>query len=610
MRSRFSWTSTSIWVLQGAVFLAATLAQYIFWSWIWKDEHGAIPISLMIAGLLISTVACWAAGVLVRIWRQQQELRQRLDQSEGKLNTMRTFLGGSLRMDTELQDAVDERKVMETALGVIADLVGARGASFVPLDEWGQSLPATVYGKLPLPLLNAWTEHLTASPTRQACRVCQKHHALAGDACPLSNSPFESIIGIHCFPLQRGGRTLGMVNLYLPGKPQLDDEVTDYLLGLLNEAALAVESIRLRNREMGILHQVQGIRAPRADLSSLLQVLMEGLTQALEVDGAQLSARSPAEDQLLLETPHGKRDLFALPAAEELRRRVIAAGRAILPGTPSEGDSSLDERLAGFPLRAPDGRVLGVVLLASETPLQLDERRRMLLQTVTEQATLLIEIEREMLTLEYRTVIQERARLAREIHDGLAQTLAFLKLQAAQMQIYLSQGNLDKLAQVLKQNHETLSNAYLDARQAIDDLRLAPREGFTPWLEQLLAEFETASGLSVERSIQDPQPDLSPEVQAQVVRIVQEALNNIRKHAGAGHVSVSLRRWNGDTVLEVSDDGRGFSPEDIPGISQYGLRGMRERAELIGAEFQVISKPHQGTTVRLSLPVNRQETVP
>jgi signal transduction histidine kinase len=111
----------------------------------------------------------------------------------------------------------------------------------------------------------------------------------------------------------------------------------------------------------------------------------------------------------------------------------------------------------------------------------------------------------------------------------------------------------------------------------------------------------------VKIELQMDDPAFLPEVQAQLVRIVQEALNNVRKHSRASMVRISLRNWGGDLLLEINDDGQGFDPDDIPPVAQYGLRGMRERAELIGADFQIISQPRSGTTVRLNLPMYFQE---
>jgi two-component system nitrate/nitrite sensor histidine kinase NarX len=89
----------------------------------------------------------------------------------------------------------------------------------------------------------------------------------------------------------------------------------------------------------------------------------------------------------------------------------------------------------------------------------------------------------------------------------------------------------------------------------------------------------------------------------QLIRIVQEALSNVRKHAYATQAWVTCRLVDGNFVIEIRDDGCGFSPDEIPGVSKYGLQGMRERSELIGADFQVFSKPDEGTTVSIRLPI-------
>jgi two-component system nitrate/nitrite sensor histidine kinase NarX len=89
-----------------------------------------------------------------------------------------------------------------------------------------------------------------------------------------------------------------------------------------------------------------------------------------------------------------------------------------------------------------------------------------------------------------------------------------------------------------------------------------------------------------------------------MIRIVQESLSNIRKHSQADLVIISCRELENRLVLETVDNGIGFSPDDIARPSQHGLRGMKERAELIGADFQIISRPGEGTKIRLDLPLS------
>jgi two-component system nitrate/nitrite sensor histidine kinase NarX len=127
----------------------------------------------------------------------------------------------------------------------------------------------------------------------------------------------------------------------------------------------------------------------------------------------------------------------------------------------------------------------------------------------------------------------------------------------------------------------------------------------------MIEEFEenTRGQLQISLGCLDIRSELASEVQAQLIRIIQEALSNIRKHAGASQIWISCCENHSDLILEIRDDGIGFSAEDIPGPSQHGLRGTRERVELIGADFQVISHPRQGTIIRVSLPVKTREKI-
>lgn len=208
--------------------------------------------------------------------------------------------------------------------------------------------------------------------------------------------------------------------------------------------------------------------------------------------------------------------------------------------------------------------------------------------------------------LENKAVLDERTRLAREIHDGLAQTLAFLKIEAARMQSYVSKGEMDAVTRTLQACHQTLSDAYLDARQVIDNLRHVPDEALSDWLKMTAADFKTLSGMDVDVSNVNLSHIFPPNVKAQLTRIVQEALTNIRKHAQSCTVTISAVEREGEAVIEIRDNGIGFSPEEARSVSKYGLRSMRERAESISADFQIISAPDMGTTVRLQIPISEK----
>jgi len=140
-------------------------------------------------------------------------------------------------------------------------------------------------------------------------------------------------------------------------------------------------------------------------------------------------------------------------------------------------------------------------------------------------------------------------------------------------------------------------------------LRRIPDANLADWLLLTASDFTTLTGLTVDVSNLNLDHVFPNSVKVQLIRIVQEALTNIRKHAEACSVSISAFEREQEVVIEVQDNGRGFMPEDVHQGSQYGLRSMRERAESIGADFQIISSSDIGTTVRLRIPTFEKENL-
>jgi two-component system nitrate/nitrite sensor histidine kinase NarX len=278
-----------------------------------------------------------------------------------------------------------------------------------------------------------------------------------------------------------------------------------------------------------------------------------------------------------------------------------------------DGDPGLVQGLRSLlaaPLVIPEEPAFGVIVAGNFSSHKFNARHLTLLQTLAGQVSLVVRNSELRAEMEFNTIIAERTRLAREIHDGLAQTLGFLKLQAAQMENLLAANETDRLKDSLATTYKVLSDAYLDVRHAIDGLRISPNgEGLSAWLKETCLEFEENTGLRVNLDEFPADEILPPEIQVQLIRIIQEALSNVRKHACATQAWVSYRQIGHDFIIEVRDDGCGFSLEEIPSVSRYGLQGMRERSELIGADFQVISQIDEGTIVKLRVPIPAGEIV-
>jgi signal transduction histidine kinase len=202
-------------------------------------------------------------------------------------------------------------------------------------------------------------------------------------------------------------------------------------------------------------------------------------------------------------------------------------------------------------------------------------------------------------------VTEERGRIAREKHDGLAQVLGYLSLQMQTLEALVRRGDCPATLTELKHARAHILEAQADVRQNILSLRttLAGDLGLLPALQQYLAEFEVQTGISAELvNTVVSEPRLSPLAEAQLVRIVQEALTNVRKHAHAGKVQVRLAAGDGMLQVAVADDGCGITaPKD--GRWRFGLSTMQERAESVGGELDIYSAPGAGTTVKARLPM-------
>jgi signal transduction histidine kinase len=195
---------------------------------------------------------------------------------------------------------------------------------------------------------------------------------------------------------------------------------------------------------------------------------------------------------------------------------------------------------------------------------------------------------------------EERARLAREIHDGMSQQLWLARLKQGRL---LKEGGLsDEALALASEVSGSIESAMDEARQAILALRPAEGTTFIEVIERYVDEFSDRFGIPAECRIDPTVERLGPRAQAELLRIVQEALANARKHADATRVRVTAEPIAGGLRLTVADNGRGFEPGN-GGSTGYGLRGMRERAELIGASLAVDSRPLDGTRIFVDVPL-------
>ena len=262
---------------------------------------------------------------------------------------------------------------------------------------------------------------------------------------------------------------------------------------------------------------------------------------------------------------------------------------------------------ASIPLYA-HGRELGVLNVASTDWQELSEDDLRLLYTVGDLLSIAIERARLFERSTQMGVVEERNRLAREIHDTLAQglTAVSLKLETADA-LLENQPNVEKVRQIINQAL-SLTRANLDeARRSVLDLRAAPLEGRTlpQAIRHLAEEIMAREALSVTFEAVSANRPLPLRVEVGLFRIAQEALNNILQHADASRVKITLQSTDSHVSMSIVDDGKGFDPAHIPDNS-FGLIGVNERAKLLGGTFEIKSSTGEGAEAEIRVPLERR----
>ncbi len=565
---------------------------------------------LLFYGVVGPTLAWWALTTLyhrvqetARAYRALAETGQELDRVNRRLTVL-------LAINRRLVEAEDEEELLKSIVELPQQVMPLMGASFIPFDDQGYPRRILFHGDLELEWVEGWIRRfMEKEGLYQRCQTCIRRHQAGHSTahCPLQQETTAAGVRtqIYCLPLVRGQRPFGLLNLYLAPEKSLSREEEMLLSAMGDEMALALESSRLRARELTTLYRLQQWQQ-RDSLQTMLTEVLADTVKALEADGgwifledreggalypcAQVGASTPGEQTLL----------------EGLVTSMRSVQSPLILGDVAQEDASPGFRsLLLAPMRF-EGQHVGCLVLWSAQGHAFSRRHARLAATVAMQSGLIVENQRLSARVEHQAALAERARLAREIHDGLAQTLGYLKLRTAQIGKWLQQQELGRAQEALEQVRSLIAAAYVDAREAIDGLRLQPGEGsIRSWFLPLLEDFRALS--SVEIIAGEPPPvSLPAEVHIQLLRIVQEALGNVRKHSGADRAVIEWQVEGSWLTLSISDNGRGFEAQDVPPFSRHGLRIMQERAELIDGDFQIVSHPGKGAQVIVRLPIPQE----
>jgi PAS domain S-box-containing protein len=306
------------------------------------------------------------------------------------------------------------------------------------------------------------------------------------------------------------------------------------------------------------------------------------------------------------------------PAAERLlglsaNRAQGKAWSTLLPDCP-EGSQCLQPGTDPVELRPRTGtedRRYALALSQLQDHRGLTTGYLLLLRDVTEQRrTQARLLERQWA----KASLQERELLAQELHDGMAQNLGFINLQAQAAHLYLRSGQMEAALDSLDRLAEVAVMLQGDTRELIGDLLTVsqPSEGLCSVMRRAVAHFEAQTGLPVDLELAEDldaichSEALPPVAGVQLLRILQEALANVRKHACApSQIDVQLKASDGQLQMTIADNGSGFDPaKGGNGGKHFGLQVMNQRAERIGGRLALLSAPGQGTRVVVNVPLD------
>lgn len=374
--------------------------------------------------------------------------------------------------------------------------------------------------------------------------------------------------------------------------------------GLLQEKSERLES----------LYEMTNLVAKATSLDGLAQDFTKNIAKISRADGVALRWSNQGGQRHLMLAAHG------LPTA------MVDAEQCIYSGDCHCGATLLGKALTVIPIRdvssAPlahcakagfetvvtipvrlHDHVMGEIDLFFHARTSPTPAERSLLEALSSHLASGMENLRLNSLEKEAAVSQERHLLARELHDSIAQSLAFLKIQVQLMRDAIKTADAADVAKILEEIDAGVKESYGDVRELLLHFRTRTNtEDIEPALATTLQKFAHQSGIKTALSMQGQGMPLSPDVQIQVLHIVQEALSNVRKHAHASQAWLDVQQqptWR----FEVRDDGIGFNPDtDQFDETHVGMRIMTERALRIGASIDVVSTPSRGSSVMLTLP--------
>jgi nitrate/nitrite-specific signal transduction histidine kinase len=430
----------------------------------------------------------------------------------------------------------------------------------------------------------------------------------------------EGVRSIAICPLQTEDKRLGTLSLATRYGPYpFSQNERELLRAVSDQVGVAIEKARLFEVEQRRAEQFRVISEVGRRITSILaedELLEEIVRLVKESLGYYLVGIGLIEeDEVVIRVGSG-RSSEAQPVSLKLKEAGIVSWVAqhgeplLVPDVTQEPryhvlpQASQTRSELAVPLKTKN-IVIGVLDVQSNRLNAFDEKDLTVLQSLAHQAAIAIENARLYHQARQLAVMEERNRLARDLHDSVTQSLYGVTLFAEAAERLLMAGDVGLAADHIQELRLTAQESLREMRLLIFELRplILGEHGLAAALQVRLESVEGRSGLETVLEVEGEDHRLPAEIEGGLYRIAQEALNNALKHAQAHQVKVYLRWEPSPIVLEISDDGAGFDLATIRQQGGLGLPGMEERATQLGCRLSIQSQPGQGTRVRVEVQI-------
>ena len=612
------------WMVFPAILFLAALHQFVLFliaeafpvSWQWWIQVVIYALTGSVAAWLGMT---WIADAAARRFEAESQVRQAYAELEENHNQLLALHNLGERVTA----ADDKHAILEIAARAPLELTGARASTVVTFDETQDRLKLDMAWGLSESYLSGLRSQLENGLPAGRCKNCNALKTHVGSDCPLfeglqTTARADGIQSLICMPVNHEDERIGIISAYFPtadGPPEDHVRLLNILGGVI---ATALENLRARARELETLHAID--RATNNGQIEESKALEDIAHQVLEISAAGWEAQFGG--LFLSDEETDSLDCVAQIALDESPQRFTLAldfakqayllGESVIKTGISPEENEGNGSIAAVPL-STEGNIFGVLFLGARRQRAINENHAELLATVAHQIALAIRNAQLYTQLRQMAILQERHRLSREFHDGLAQTLGFLGFQAERVENLIETERNTEATAEIHELRQTIRDAYADVREAIDGLRLSVDDPsrIAKRLTEYTLAFTRQTGIRINFTAIPEDLTIEPRMSLQILRISQEALTNVRKHANAENVTVLLQKEQGNLLLVISDDGRGF-PIETPTDQlhhSYGLTTIRERAEGLGGILTIATNPNEGTRITVQVPIKEPEVV-